>query len=120
VEGIEKFRLLCKTSFYWYFDALVVPSFRRNLIFISYLNKNGFVCSFTNGNFSLFQNLKEVTYGFLSSYDNLYFLDINTSYTKALHIDTRKRKLTKENSATLWHKRLVHISMKRIERFCVK
>ena len=30
--------------------------------------------------------------------------------------DTRKRKLTNENSATLWHKRLGHISIKRIKR----
>ena len=116
VEGIGKFRLLCRTGFYLYFDALVVPSFRRNLISISYLDKNGFVCSFSNGNFSLFQNSKQVASGSLSSFDNLYFLDIDTSYQEALHTDTRKHKLTKENSAALWHKRLGHISMKRIER----
>jgi hypothetical protein len=101
VKGIRKFRLLCKTDFYLYFDALVVPSFRRNLISISYLDKNDFICSFSNVNFSLFQNSKEVTSGSLSYYDNLYFLDIYTSHTETMHIDTRKRKLTKENSATL-------------------
>eukprot|EP00253_Pinus_taeda_P012396 PITA_12396 len=40
VESIGKFRLLCKIGFY--FDALVVPSFRRNLISVSYLDKNGY------------------------------------------------------------------------------
>jgi hypothetical protein len=116
VEGIGKFRLLCRTGFYLYFDALVVPSFRRNLISISYLDKNGYVCSFGNGNFSLYQNSKQVASGSLSSYDNLYFLELDTSHLEALHIDNRKRKLTNENSAALWHKRLGHISMKRIER----
>jgi GAG-pre-integrase domain len=116
VEGIETFKLLCKTGSYLYFDALVVPSFRRNLIFISYLDKNGFVCSFSNENFSLFQNSKEVASGSLSSNDNLYFFDIDTSHTEALHTNTKKHKLIKENSATLCHKRLGHISMKRIER----
>ena len=43
VEGIGTFRLLCRTGFYLYFDALVVPSFRRNLISISYLDKNGYI-----------------------------------------------------------------------------
>lgn len=35
-----------------------------------------------------------------------------------LHISTRgvKHKLTSENSTSLWHKRLGHISKKRIER----
>ena len=67
VEGIGHFRLLCRTGFYLYFDALVVPSFRRNLISISYLDKKGFVCSFGNGNFSLYQNSKQVAFGVLSS-----------------------------------------------------
>ena len=116
VESIGKFRLLCKTGFYLSFDALVVPSFRRNLISISYLDKNGYVCSFGNGNFSLCRDSKLLASGILSSYDNLYFLDIDTSHSEALHIDNRKRKLTCEKSATLWHKRLGHISMKRIER----
>jgi hypothetical protein len=116
VKSIGKFRLLCRTGFYLSFDALVVPSFRRNLISVSYLDKNGYVCSFSNGNFSLCQNSKLLASGILSSYDNIYFIDIDTSHSEALHIDNRKRKLTCEKSATLWHKRLGHISMKRIER----
>jgi len=91
VESIGKFRLLCKTGFYLSFDALVVPSFRRNLISISYLDKNGYVCSFGNGNFSLCRDSKLLASGILSSYDNLYFLDIDTSHSEALYIDNRKR-----------------------------
>ena len=45
-------------------------------------------------------------------------LDIITSYYETLHVSSRgtKRKLTNENSATLWHKRLGYISKNRIER----
>ena len=46
-------------------------------------------------------------------------LDIIDSYYETFHVSSRgtKIKLTNENSATLWHKRLGHISKNRIERF---
>ena len=45
-------------------------------------------------------------------------LDIIVSYYRTLHVSSRgtKIKLTNENSATLWHKLLGHISKNRIER----
>ena len=56
--------------------------------------------------------------GSLFGYDNLYLLDTIASFNESLHVNTIgvKRKLTDENSASLWHKRLVHISKRRIER----
>ncbi|KAJ4728701.1 Retrovirus-related Pol polyprotein from transposon TNT 1-94 [Melia azedarach] len=52
------------------------------------------------------------------SYDNLYSLDIIASFNESLDLSSRgtKRKLTNENSAVLWHKRLGHISRQRIKR----
>ena len=46
-------------------------------------------------------------------------LDKVASYHETLQLSTQgvKRKLTDENSSSLWHKRLVHISKRRIERF---
>ena len=54
----------------------------------------------------------------LYGFDNLYLLDIIASYYETLHISSRgtKRKLTNENSMTLWHKGLGHLSKNRIER----
>ena len=54
----------------------------------------------------------------LSGYDNLYLLNTIASFNESLHISTRgvKHKLTNENFASLWHKRLGHISKQRIER----
>ena len=45
-------------------------------------------------------------------------LDTVASYHETLQLSTRgvKRKLTNENSSSLWHKRLGHISKRRIER----
>nr|KYP36428.1 Retrovirus-related Pol polyprotein from transposon TNT 1-94 [Cajanus cajan] len=112
VEAIGTFRLQLKTGFHLdLFDIFVVPSFRRNLISISSLDKFGFSYSFGNNKFSLYQNSNVDGSG--SLIDNLYLLDV----VKNFHIDSRgtKRKIN-ENSATLWHKRLGHISKQIIHR----
>ncbi|KAL1569026.1 hypothetical protein AAHA92_00559 [Salvia divinorum] len=91
---------------------------KRNLVSISALDKFGFSCSFGNNKFTLSNNSGIVGTGSLSAYDNLYMLDSVTSYSEALHVESKgtKRKLNNENSANLWHKRLGHISKSRIER----
>ncbi|KAL0289356.1 UNVERIFIED_CONTAM: hypothetical protein Scaly_2705800 [Sesamum calycinum] len=70
------------------------------------------------GKFSLFLDSKLVGSGSLSAYDNLYSLDTIASFNESLHLSTRgiKRKLTNKNSASLWHKRLGHISKRQVER----
>ena len=99
-------------------ETYVVPSFRWNLVYISILDKFGYTCSFGNNKFSLFQNSNLVGTGSLSYVDNLYMLDTIASYHETLQLSTKgvKRKLTDENSSSLWHKRLGHISKRRIER----
>ena len=119
VKAIGKFRLLLKTGFYLDLDeTFIVPSFRRNLISISALDKFGYSCSFGNGKFSLFHDSKLVGSGSLSVYDNLYLIDTIASFNESLQLSTRgiKRKLTNKNSASLWQKRLGHISRRRMER----
>ncbi|RVX07676.1 Retrovirus-related Pol polyprotein from transposon TNT 1-94 [Vitis vinifera] len=56
--------------------------------------------------------------GLLNVYDNLYLLETVPSYNETLHVESRgtKRKLDKDNLASLWHKRLGHISKSRVER----
>ena len=99
-------------------ETYVVLSFRRNLVSISILDKFGYTCSFGNNKFSLFQNSNLVGTGSLSYVDNLYMLDTVVSYHETLQLSTQgvKRKLTDENSSSLWNKRLGHISKRRIER----
>jgi hypothetical protein len=90
VETIGYFRLLMKTNLYLnLFDTFVVPSFRRNLIFIFALNKLKFSCSFGDGVFGLYRHFNIVTSGFLSVMDNLYALDTITFYNETLNNKTR-------------------------------
>lgn len=119
VEAIGHFRLLLRTGFYLdLMDTFVVPSFRRNLVSVSALDKFGYSCSFGNNMFNLSMNSNIVGTGSLSISDNLYMFDINVQYHETLHVTSRgtKRKLNKDNSADLWHRRLGHISKSRMER----
>ena len=91
VEAIGTFRLQLKTGFYLdLFETFVVPSFRRNLISISSLDKFGFSCSFGNNKVSLYQNSNMVGSG--SLIDNLYMLDVVSSYNEILQISSHGTK----------------------------
>jgi GAG-pre-integrase domain len=119
VEAIGHFRLLLKTGLYLdLYDTFIVSSFRRNLISISALDKLGFSCSFGDGKFGLYRHSNMVASVFLSVMDNLYALDTIASYKETLNNETRnvRQKLTHQDSATFWHKRLGHISQQRITR----
>ena len=119
VEAIGHFRLLLRIEIYLDLkETFIVPSFRRNLVYISILDKFSYTCSFGNSQFSLYLNSNIVSTGSLLGFDNLYLLDIIASYYETLHVSSHgtKRKLTNENSTTLWHKQLGHIFKNRIER----
>ncbi|KAK9734067.1 hypothetical protein RND81_04G112500 [Saponaria officinalis] len=119
VDSIGTFRLLLRTGLYLDLeDTFVVPSFRQNLILVSLLDKSGYSCSFENKRFILSLNSNIVSTGSLCGFDNLYMLDNVASYSENLHVETRgtKRKFNKEDSASLWHKRLGHVSKERIQR----
>jgi GAG-pre-integrase domain len=117
IEAIGHFRLFLKIGLYLdLFDTFVAPSFKRNLISISALDKIGFSCSFGDGKFDLYRHSNMVASGFLSVMNNLYALDTIASYNETLNNETRnvKQKLTHQDSTALWHKRLGHISQQRI------
>jgi hypothetical protein len=89
VEVIGHFRLLLKTALYLnLFDTFVVPSFRRNLISISALDKLGFSCSFGDEKFYLYRHSNMIAFGFLSIMNNLYALDTIASYNETLNNKT--------------------------------
>ena len=89
VEAIGTFRLFLKSGTYLDLnETYVVPSFRRNLVSISILDKFGYTCSFGNNKFSLFQNSNLVGTGSLSYVDNLYMLDTIASYHETLRLST--------------------------------
>uniref|UniRef100_A0A803R874 Retrovirus-related Pol polyprotein from transposon TNT 1-94-like beta-barrel domain-containing protein n=1 Tax=Cannabis sativa TaxID=3483 RepID=A0A803R874_CANSA len=68
VEAIGHFRLLLGTGFYLDLkDTFVVPSFRRNLVFVSLLDKFGYSCSFGNNQFTLSLNSNIIGTGYLNT-----------------------------------------------------
>ena len=76
VEANGTFRLFLKSGTYLDLnETYVVPSFQRNLVSISILDKFGYTCSFGNNKFSLLQNSNLVGTGSLSYVDNIYMLD---------------------------------------------
>lgn len=73
VEVIWIFMLLLKTYYYLNIkEKFTVPSYRRNFISISILDKFGYSCSIENNQFDIFLNSNIVGTNSLSSYDNLY------------------------------------------------
>ena len=82
VEAIGTFRFQLKTGFYLdLLETFVVPSFRRNLISSSSLDKFGFSCSFENNKVSLYQNSTVTGSGSLldnlSLFNNFTLFDLN-------------------------------------------
>ena len=97
--------------------TFMVSSFRRNLIYVSCLDKYGYFFSFGNGMVSLYLNSSVI--GTSSLIDKLYKLNLKASNgNETLHSCNYgiKRKLTNKNSSMLWHKRLGHISNQHIQR----
>jgi len=86
VEAIGHFRLLLCIDFYLDLkDTFVVPSFRQNLVYVSYLDKLGCLCSFGSNEFILSLNLNVVRIDSLLASDNLHMLYMVTSYSESLN-----------------------------------
>ncbi|KAH6823403.1 hypothetical protein C2S53_000141 [Perilla frutescens var. hirtella] len=100
-------------------DCLYVPGFRRNLISVSKLIMDGYYVSFNN-KVVIFSGKHFICSGTLDGH--LYFLKPieNTTQRQLLNtsiINPNKRKEPSElNQTYLWHLRLGHINLKRIQR----
>ncbi|RDX81926.1 hypothetical protein CR513_37345, partial [Mucuna pruriens] len=94
----SRFELILKNTFY-------VSSFRRNLIFVSCLDKLGLSFTFGERKINLMLNSQIIGYGSLM--DDLYKLSLASDN---IHLSK-----IKEKSFMLWHKHLCHTSKERIE-----
>ncbi|KAK2996943.1 hypothetical protein RJ639_026301 [Escallonia herrerae] len=124
VEAVGTLRLVLESGFNLdLVDTVYVPSMTRNLISVSRLDAYGYSFKFENKGFSLFLYSRVIGSGLLEG--NLYKLLLNASFTESLKTMNvsdvvaktfGKRKRENENSTTLWHERLGHISRGRMER----
>ncbi|XP_075092034.1 uncharacterized protein LOC142172152 [Nicotiana tabacum] len=119
IEGIGTYRLITETGRHLdLLQTLYVPSVSRNLISLSRLDVSGFDLQFGNGCFNLYKNANFYGSGFLS--DDLYKLKVDIGFSESLlpvqyNVGIKCSSLD-ESSAYLWHRRLGHISKKRLER----
>lgn len=119
VDTIEIIKLKLTTHFevelqdIYYFSA-----FRRNLLSISLLDKQGFNFMFENGQVKVYYDDKAI--GFKKLCGSLYQLDIFKTYPNSffnvIGASTSKRAQNDDNSCILWHKYLGHIFSQRMKR----
>nr|CAN72798.1 hypothetical protein VITISV_031251 [Vitis vinifera] len=92
-------------------NVFCVPSFRRNLISLSVLDKTGYSFTFANKRVDVIYDSKVIGNCVLSY--GLYRLSLLSTCSYNVENNVAKRPLTKERSSLLWHKRLGHISKER-------
>ncbi|KAL4376717.1 hypothetical protein GQ457_02G017480 [Hibiscus cannabinus] len=117
VEAIGTCELVLSSGFVLILEkTFYIPSFSRNLISVSRLVPLGYCFNFSNVGFNLFYKSEIVGNGVLC--DGLYSIDLQNNAThNVMHIQTgTKRCVINEDSSTLWHRRLGHISIERIKR----
>ena len=97
-----------------------ILGFRRNLIYVSKLNEQLFNVSFDNEIVYISNNGLNICYGYLD--DELYFIIptskpfLNTEMFKMVEPKSRKQKIYHKDDTYLWHLRLGHININKIER----
>ncbi|KAK8946897.1 hypothetical protein KSP39_PZI006794 [Platanthera zijinensis] len=99
-------------------DIFYIPSFRRNLISVSVLDKLYYGFNIYGGSIDI--SYESQVIGHCSLSNGLYSLCLAPTniYATTYNVErvTAKRPLIKEQSSMLWHKRLGHISRERVER----
>ena len=117
VEAIETCTLTLSNGFVLVLErTFYVPSFSRNLIFVSRLVPLGFSFTFQDNVFNLFYESNHIGTSILA--DGLYKISLHNEATNNslhVHIGTKKCNINKDSSM-LWHRRLGHISIDRIKR----
>ena len=82
VEGIRTFRLLIYIGhFFDLINTFIVPTFRRNLVYVSTLDKFGYTCTFGNRKVSIKYEDNIIGTGFLLQDSNLYCYSIQLNFT---------------------------------------
>jgi hypothetical protein len=122
VQAIGELLLEISNDFTLYlYDVLYVPSMRRNLIFVSCLDDDGFDCLF--GKKQCLIKFNDEVVGRAFRHDKLYLLYIKdsiniVSYENNVNVSSskNKRKRIDDVSSKLWHRHLGHISRGKIER----
>ena len=119
VVVVGTYRLILETGHQMDLEnTFYVPSISRNLVSLSRLDRSGYSVLFSCEKLSL--NFNSIIVGSGDLCDGLYKIALNHEFAQSLvtlhsYVGSKRSKIN-ENSSTLWHKRLGHISRDRIER----
>ena len=105
--ALESEELILKSCFF-------IPSFQRNLIYVPCLVKDNYSVVFNASGMSLLHGTVIVGSAILDGFFRLNTYSSNEHLS--LNVNSSKRNRVSTNSGILWHKRLGHISQKRVER----
>ena len=101
-------------------NVYFISGFKRNLISISRLYEQNYSVSFDNNSVIISRNGLNVCSGFLN--DGLYMIRptdeslLNTEMFRVEKPKAKKQKISHDNNTYLWHLRLGHINLDRINR----
>ena len=98
-------------------DSFVLPTFKRNLVSISTLDKFAYTRTFENRKVSISYEDNFIGTRSLLPDSNMFLLNVITPSNLILHTSRRGSQLKSPstNSYSLWHRRLGQVSQKRID-----
>ncbi|GKE46862.1 retrotransposon protein, putative, ty1-copia subclass [Tanacetum coccineum] len=117
VEAIESYHLCLPSGLVLVLHNYhYAPSITRGIISVSRLYDDGFINRFENNTFSVSRN--NVVYFSAIPRNGIFEIDLSNSNTNdsSMYAVSNKRAKTNLDSTLLWHRRLGHISKKRIEK----
>lgn len=119
VKAVGTCRIIMDTGYILdLINTLYVPSYSRNLISISKLDKLSYSFLFNNSTLSICKDSQCIGSGYIC--DGLYRLNLKNNYDESCVVQHElvgnKRGKVNEKSSLLWHRRLGHFSKERIQR----
>ena len=118
VEGVGTYRLVLHTRYVLNLDkTFYIPSFSKNLVSVSRLAPQGFDFQFKDVSFLIIKDSVPIGSGKLT--DGLYCLSLDPKCAHSLtttHNNRNNISVINNRSSSLWHRRLGHISIKRLKR----
>ena len=95
-------------------NCYYVPCLSSNIISLSYLDKEGFICMNGNGRCSIYKD--NVLYAYGDLHNNHYILELKQRHNNIYNIDTKRTKVGEPNPTYLWRCHLGHINERRLEK----
>ena len=95
-------------------NCYLVPALSMNIISGSYLVRDGYSFKSENNGYSIY--MSNIFYGHAPLKSALFLLNLDRDDTHIHNIDDKRCKVDNDSATYLWHCRLGHIGVKRMEK----